>query len=207
MTTLPLLHHEIAALPGLRAVWRPVEPVKWMRERDVFGYTECWRTRWATVWPNGVWHTWDADGGGGENDREQTVERAMAAALFASVRQGFLSCPYGQPGDEVVCEWKATRRVVSVPLGGPDDVSEVLHTRRCRISSVDVRRVAEMDEREAVEWGCYAANLSGFTAANRSRSTTAAEMACGVWHANWPAAEWAWVIGVTQEEARCQSTK
>ena len=35
---------------------------------------QCWRLRpfWtnhahATVWPNGVWHTWDENGVGGEN--------------------------------------------------------------------------------------------------------------------------------------------
>ncbi len=41
----------------------------------------------ATVWPNGTWHTWDANGIGGENDTEPTVELAKAAALEALQRQ------------------------------------------------------------------------------------------------------------------------
>lgn len=45
------------------------------------------RTEFATVWPNGVWHTWDANGTGGENSEEPTVELAQAAAIDALQRQ------------------------------------------------------------------------------------------------------------------------
>lgn len=41
----------------------------------------------ATVWPNGVWHTWDANGIGGENASEPTVELAKREALAALQRQ------------------------------------------------------------------------------------------------------------------------
>lgn len=44
-------------------------------------------TNLATVWPNGVWHTWDANGIGGENDTESTVEDAKSEALKALQRQ------------------------------------------------------------------------------------------------------------------------
>lgn len=55
----------------------------------------------ATVWPNGVWHTWDTDGIGGENGaavREDGEVRrpdmwiradAMDQAVAAVVRQGW----------------------------------------------------------------------------------------------------------------------
>lgn len=45
------------------------------------------RTDLATVWPNGVWHTWDANGTGGENSSEPTVELAKRASLAALQRQ------------------------------------------------------------------------------------------------------------------------
>jgi hypothetical protein len=41
----------------------------------------------ATVWPNGIWHTWDANGVGGENSQEETVESAQSAAIDALARQ------------------------------------------------------------------------------------------------------------------------
>jgi protein gp37 len=45
------------------------------------------RSELATVWPNGVWHTWDERGIGGENSQEPTVELAKSAALAAMRRQ------------------------------------------------------------------------------------------------------------------------
>jgi hypothetical protein len=207
MTTLPLLHHEIAALPRLRAVWRPV---KHINSPDGNGREFIFRDGivWASLKPEELAPL-------DENPPRSIFgaraifdgERAYTPIVIGGGDGKHLRCPLGAPGDELICRWKTTRRVVSVPLGGPDDVSEVRQTRGFHITSVAVRRVAEMKEDEAGDWGCYAANLSGFTAANRSRSTTAAEMACDVWRTNWPAAEWAWVMGVTQEEARCQSTK
>lgn len=44
----------------------------------------------ATVWTNGVWHTWDRDGIGGENDSEETVERAKIEAAASAIAQGFI---------------------------------------------------------------------------------------------------------------------
>jgi len=45
------------------------------------------RSELATVWSNGVWHTWDANGTGGENSQEPTVAGAQAEALKALARQ------------------------------------------------------------------------------------------------------------------------
>jgi len=45
------------------------------------------KTELATVWKNGVWHTWDRRGTGGENASEPTVELAKAAVLESLQRQ------------------------------------------------------------------------------------------------------------------------
>jgi hypothetical protein len=52
----------------------------------------AWRIPNATVYSNGVWHTWDADGVGGENSREATVEKAKAEALQSAIDQGVIKC-------------------------------------------------------------------------------------------------------------------
>ncbi len=44
----------------------------------------------ATVWPNGVWSTWDRNGTGGENDSEETVKRAKIEAAASAIAQGFI---------------------------------------------------------------------------------------------------------------------
>lgn len=56
-------------------------------------------TKWASVWKNGTWHTWDADGVGGWNDLADSFEQAQEHAILAAFKQGFLQCPYGTPGD------------------------------------------------------------------------------------------------------------
>jgi hypothetical protein len=48
-----------------------------------------WR-RAATVWANGVWHTWDRKGSGGENWREDTVKQAKIEAAASAIAQGFI---------------------------------------------------------------------------------------------------------------------
>lgn len=47
----------------------------------------------ATVWGNGVWHTWDHQGVGGENSSAATVEEAKAEAYDSAKKQGFLDKP------------------------------------------------------------------------------------------------------------------
>lgn len=44
----------------------------------------------ATVYKNGVWHTWDRQGTGGENSQEDTVARAKIEAAASVIEQGFL---------------------------------------------------------------------------------------------------------------------
>lgn len=44
----------------------------------------------ATVWDNGVWHTWDREGSGGENSVEPTVAQAKVEAAASAIAQGFI---------------------------------------------------------------------------------------------------------------------
>lgn len=52
----------------------------------------------ATVFPNGVWHTWDHDGVGGENASSATVDAAKDEAFASAKAQGFLD----EPNDQAV---------------------------------------------------------------------------------------------------------
>jgi hypothetical protein len=47
----------------------------------------------ATVFSNGVWHTWDHNGTGGENSSCETVEEAKMQAQDSASKQGFLDKP------------------------------------------------------------------------------------------------------------------
>lgn len=49
----------------------------------------------ATVWPNGVWHTWDEDGVGGENSSAGNVFIALRAAEDSAIEQGFIAAAAG----------------------------------------------------------------------------------------------------------------
>ncbi len=63
---------------GLRWVRYPTrEPPSW----------ELQSTSLSTVWDNGVWHTWDARGIGGENASDESVEAAKVSAEAALLRQ------------------------------------------------------------------------------------------------------------------------
>lgn len=44
----------------------------------------------AHVYPNGVWHTFDQEGVGGENDSEETVQKAKVEAAASCIAQGFI---------------------------------------------------------------------------------------------------------------------
>lgn len=69
--------------------------VRWSLSRDEDGDFQ-WDllrtdgTSAATVWENGTWHTWDADGVGGENSSQDTVSNAKMEALLSAINQGFL---------------------------------------------------------------------------------------------------------------------
>jgi len=45
----------------------------------------------ATVWENGIWHTWDQNGVGGENSSQDCVSNAQIAAMLSAINQGFIS--------------------------------------------------------------------------------------------------------------------
>ena len=65
--------------------WTPAGPGTWVL-RDGRG-----RNR-ANVWANGVWHSWDTDGIGGENgvcDGPNRINDARDQAMAAVVRQGW----------------------------------------------------------------------------------------------------------------------
>ena len=44
----------------------------------------------ASVYPNGVWHTWDENGVGGENSSCDTVQKAQEEAAQSAISQGFI---------------------------------------------------------------------------------------------------------------------
>ena len=44
----------------------------------------------ATVWGNGVWHTFDRHGSGGENWAESSVDKAKDEAKASAISQGFV---------------------------------------------------------------------------------------------------------------------
>jgi hypothetical protein len=66
--------------------------VRWSLSRDEDGGFQ-WDllrtdgTSAATVWENGVWHTWDQDGIGGENSSQDTVSNAQMEALLSAINQ------------------------------------------------------------------------------------------------------------------------
>jgi len=57
---------------------------EWNLRLTWFGRTK------ATVWNNGVWHTWDDNGFGGENSEEKSVENAKISAFNALIRQQWI---------------------------------------------------------------------------------------------------------------------
>lgn len=70
---------------------------RWMRAGDSYG--RGWvlqdgrgRTR-ANVWGNGIWHTWDEEGIGGENgvcEGPRKIQDAMDQVMAAVVRQDWV---------------------------------------------------------------------------------------------------------------------
>ena len=71
--------------------------LRWKFEHSKADGQHCWEyRRWfgygrsiATVWANGVWHTWDKDGCGGENGKESSIAKAQFIAGNCAIRQGF----------------------------------------------------------------------------------------------------------------------
>lgn len=65
------------------------------RWKKLVGVAESWRLldhrgrNRCSVWPNGIWHTWDEHGTGGENSTEPSELQAREAGTLAVVRQGW----------------------------------------------------------------------------------------------------------------------
>lgn len=62
--------------------------VRWVE--GLYDGSHGWHCGFATVWDNGTWHTWDADGCGGQNDVAPTVAQAKEDATGAAIAQGFV---------------------------------------------------------------------------------------------------------------------
>ena len=60
--------------------------------------SHCWELkRWfglgksaATVFPSGTWFTWDRDGNGGENSKQDHIELAKTIAHKSAISQRFI---------------------------------------------------------------------------------------------------------------------
>jgi hypothetical protein len=73
----------------------PVIPmVSWHQVKDDPGVWELKvigrGTAVATVYPDGVWSTWDRNGTGGENSKEASVSEAKTMAAGRAIAQGFI---------------------------------------------------------------------------------------------------------------------
>lgn len=67
------------------------EPLlQWHKEGDEWNLRARGKRTIATVFENGVWHTWDRNGNGGENSSEPTAERAKVEAAASAIAQGFI---------------------------------------------------------------------------------------------------------------------
>lgn len=70
---------------------------RWVFTHSKREMTHCWELRKffgfgrsiATVYSSGVWWTWDKDGNGGENSKEEIVEIAKAVARKSAYFQRF----------------------------------------------------------------------------------------------------------------------
>lgn len=79
---------------------RVVKFPEWKEKEDSF---TC---KSATVYKNfdvsgHNWFTWDLNGVGGWNSKEETIEKSKMCSYIAAIQQDFVSCPYGQPGDRL----------------------------------------------------------------------------------------------------------
>ena len=71
-----------------RAVNDAVAKVRWVE--GFYDGSHGWSCGFATVWDNGTWHTWDADGCGGQNSMAPNVAQAKEDATGAAIAQGFV---------------------------------------------------------------------------------------------------------------------
>ena len=96
-------------------------------------------------------------------------------------------CPLGNPRDVLVLEWVEIYEREN-GFGRPITSTQPNQVMRT-VASVDVRRVSEMTEDEAVAWGCEAIQV-------KECKMSAVDEAFDIWHARWPGAQWAWVVGL-----------
>jgi len=73
--------------------------VRWFKETDPTGTRTVWNLKVgrgkhpriaASVYDNGVWHTFDINGAGGENSVEETVSKARIEAAASAIAQRFI---------------------------------------------------------------------------------------------------------------------
>lgn len=88
-----------AVLAGTKTQTRRILAPPWRRR--VFDGVPYWGFKHATVWDNGVWHTWDNRGITVGSDQFSPPEQAKSEAAHIAARQGFWKCPYGVSGDRL----------------------------------------------------------------------------------------------------------
>jgi len=84
-----------AIFDGRKTMTRRICKVDW-KETGFHSY----ETKFASVYNNCIWHTWDKDGVGGENSIGSSIEEAKHEAIKSAIKQGFLKSPY-QVGDKL----------------------------------------------------------------------------------------------------------
>ena len=84
-----------AIFDGRKTMTRRICKVDW-KETGFHSY----ETKFASVYNNCIWHTWDKDGVGGENSIGSSIAEAKHEAIKSAIKQGFLKSPY-QVGDKL----------------------------------------------------------------------------------------------------------
>jgi protein gp37 len=95
--------------------------VEWRDSGDGSSLAYFGKIHLATVWRNGTWHTWDANGTGGENAQERTVELAKPEVEKALARQ------HANP----IKGWARHKHMLKDRAGGdPSEWPEALRVRQ-----------------------------------------------------------------------------
>lgn len=112
------------------------------------------------------------------SDYWQAVDRIQLTTPREILWEG--RCPYGKPGAVARLVWTIQDQMSRLKIP--------FHREVC-LSTIAVKRVADMTEQDAVDWGLYRVEV-------KTIDSPAKEWAAEVWCENYGAAEWAWVMGV-----------